>query len=75
MLEIPPSIVQKNITIPSTPSSAKKPKQTSSVNLVNSAISAKVSSTTDIVKSSVTQAELLNSERLVKSNIAEKLGT
>ena len=59
----------------STPSLAKRPKQTSSVNLVNSAINAKVSSTTEVIKSSVTQAELLNSEKLIKSDaVVKKIG-
>lgn len=45
------------------------------MNLVNSAINAKVSSTTDVIKSSVTQVELLNSEKLTKSDtIAKKIG-
>jgi len=72
---MPSPMVQKH-TILGTPIITKKPKQTSSVNLVNNAISAKVSSTTDIVKSSMTQAKLLNSEKLTKPNkIAEKIGT
>ena len=65
---------QKNIS-PATPSVAKRPKQTSSVNLVNSAINAKVSSTPEVVKSSMTQAELLNSEKFTKLDpISKKLG-
>ena len=66
---------ERNIS-PATPRLGKRPKQTSSVNLVNCAINAKTSSTSDVVKSSVTQAELLNSEKLNKTDpLAKKLGT
>lgn len=63
--------------MPATPTIAKKPKHTglTSVNLVNSAMNAKATSTSEIVKCSVTQAELENSEKLTKSDAyVKKIG-